>query len=247
MENYTESNTPPNEIQAISFSPKAITRLLSWGIFFLALGHIAAFIEDYVRHAYSRTAKNIIKWFDFNLEDNVPTWFSVLILAFAAVLLFIIYNHKKKNNIKGAHYWLVLGAIFIFLSVDESVQIHEEVARILRPSVKNDMGGLLYWAWVIPYSVFAIAVAAYFMRFVLNLPKQTRNLFFLSGIIYVTGALGLEFVEGYFYEKYGLYHIYNRILYFVEELCEMGAVTLFIYTLLSYMADFNINIAIRKK
>jgi hypothetical protein len=247
MENNTAQNTAADEIQVITFSPKAIARLLSWGIFFLALGHIAAFIEDYVRHAYSRTAKNIIRWFDFNLEDNVPTWFSVLILAFAAVLLFVIYAHKKKNNIKGAHYWLTLGAIFIFLSIDESVQIHEEVAKILRPSVKNDMGGLLYWAWVIPYGLFTVAVVAYFMRFVLKLPKKIRNLFFLSGFLYVFGALGLEFVEGYFYEKYGLNHIYNRILYFVEELCEMGGVTLFIYALLSYMADFNISIAIRKK
>ena len=247
MENSNTQNIAAEEMQSITFSPKKIALVLSWAIFFLALGHIAAFIEDYVRHAYSRTAKNIIRWFDFNLEDNVPTWFSVLILAFAAVLLFIIYTHKKKNNIKGAHYWLTLGAIFIFLSIDESVQIHEEVARILRPSVKNDMGGLLYWAWVIPYSVFAISVAVYFMRFVLSLPKTIRNLFFLSGFIYVFGALILEFPEGYFYEKYGLNHIYNRILYFVEELCEMGGVTLFIYALLSYMADFNISISIRKK
>lgn len=181
------------------FSPKSVTRVLTWAIFFLALGHIAAFIEDYVRHAYSHLAKNIIKWFDFNLEDNVPTWFSVIILAFAAILLFIIYAHKKKNNIKGAHYWLVLGCIFVFLSCDESVQVHEEVARLLRPSVKNDMGGFLYWAWVIPYSLFALATAVYFFKFVMSLPKQVRNLFFLSGFIYVFGALILEFPEGYFY------------------------------------------------
>lgn len=240
-----ETTNTTNNLQ-VTFSPRSITRTLVWAIFFLALGHIAAFIEDYVRHAYSRTAKNIIRWFDFNLEDNVPTWFSVLILAFSALLLFIIYTHKKKNRVKGAHYWLVLGAIFIFLSIDESVQVHEEVAKIVRPSVKNDMGGLLYWAWVIPYGLFAIAVAAYFMRFVLSLPKQTRNLFFLSGFIFVTGALGLEFVEGYFYKLYGLDHIYNRILYFIEELCEMSGVTLLIYALLNYIADNNIRFTIQK-
>jgi hypothetical protein len=236
-----------NSQEPITFSPKAITRVLVWCIVLLAIGHIAAFIEDYVRHAYSRTAKNIIKWFDFNLESNVPTWFSVIILTFAAILFFIIYIHKKNSKIKSAHYWLTLGFIFIFLSVDESVQVHEEVAKILRPSVSNDVSGLLYWAWVIPYGLFAIAAAVYFMRFVLNLPKQIRNLFFLAGGMYVFGALILELAEGHFYLKYGLNHIYNRILYFIEELCEMGGVTVLIYALLSYIADSNISIAVRKK
>jgi len=231
--------------QSVNFSPNGITRCLLWAIFFLLLGHIAAFIEDYVRHAYSRTAKNIIRLFDFNLENNVPTWFSVLILAFAAVLLFIIHSHKKANNNRQAVYWLILGIIFIFLSIDESVQIHEEVARILRPSLGNDVSGLLYWAWVIPYTVFVLAVVVFFMRFVLSLPKSTRNLFFISGSIFITGSLGLEFIEGYFYKLYGLDHIYNRILYCIEELMEMGGVTLFIYALLDYMAVHKITISLK--
>jgi hypothetical protein len=239
----TEENTAT---QSITFSPKGITRVLVWCIVLLALGHIAAFIEDYVRHAYSRTAKNIIKWFDFNLECNVPTWFSVIILTIAALLFFIIYIHKKNNVIKGAHYWLTLGFIFIFLSIDESVQVHEEVAKILRPSVSNNVSGLLYWAWVIPYGIFAIAAAIYFFRFVLSLPAKTRNLFILAGGLYIFGALILELAEGHFYIKYGLDHIYNRILYFIEELCEMGGVTVLIYALLSYMADNNTSIAISK-
>lgn len=236
MEKTNTGSADAENLQPLNFSPSEIVKWLLWAIFFLSLGHIAAFIEDYVRHAYSKTAKNIIRYFDFNLENNVPTWFSLLILAFAAVLLFVIYIHKKRNHVKGAFYWLVLGLIFIFLSIDESVQIHEEVAKILRPKLGNDVSGLLYWAWVIPYGLFVIGAGFFFMRFVLNLPKQTRNLFFISGFMFVSGALGLEFVEGYFYKIYGLDHIYNRILYFVEELLEMGGVTLFIYALLDYMA-----------
>ena len=59
MENSNTQNIAAEEMQSITFSPKKIALVLSWAIFFLALGHIAAFIEDYVRHAYSRTAKNI--------------------------------------------------------------------------------------------------------------------------------------------------------------------------------------------
>ncbi len=247
MDRNDKKNSEANTDGNLTFSPRTITRVLVWSIVLLALGHIAAFIEDYVRHAYSRTAKNIIRWFDFNLESNVPTWFSIIILFFSALLFFIIYIHKKNNAVKGAHYWLTLCFIFIFLSVDECVQVHEEVAKILRPSVSNDVSGFLYWAWVIPYGLFAIAAAIYFMRFILSLPSRIRNLFFLAGGMYVFGALVLEFPEGHFYKLYGLDHIYNRILYFIEELCEMGGVTVLIYALLSYMADENIGIAIRKK
>lgn len=228
----------------IYFSPKSITRFLLWSMFLLLLGHIAAFIEDYVRHAYSRTAKNIIKWFDFNLENNVPTWFSVIILAFSAILLFIIYRHQKKQQNKNAFYWLLLSLIFVFLSIDESVQVHEEVARILRPSVGDSMNGFLYWAWVVPYSVFVILAGLFFLKFVLSLPTATRNLFFTGGAMFISGALLLEFPEGYFYKVYGLDHIYNRILYCIEELFEMGGVVIFINALLRYMRDNKIGISI---
>lgn len=234
-----------NTAAPIIISPKGVAGVLAWCIVLLSLGHIAAFTEDYVRHAWSRTAKNIIKWFDFNLESNVPTWFSVIILAFAAMLFFIIYCHKKRSLIKGAHYWLTLCFIFLFLSMDESVQVHEEVAKILQPSVGTKLSGFLYWAWVVPYGVFVIAAAVYFLRFVVSLPVQTRNLFILAGGLYVFGALILEFPEGYFYLKYGLDHIYNRILYFVEELCEMSGVSVLIYALLNYMASNNIVLVIK--
>lgn len=231
----------------IYFSPKGVTRFLTVVIFFLLLGHIAAFIEDYVRHAYSRTAKNIIKWFDFNLENNAPTWFSVIILAFSAVLLFIIYTHQKQQQKKNFFYWLVLSIIFVFLSMDESVQVHEEVARIMRPSVGESMNGFLYWAWVVPYSLFVIVTGVFFLRFVLSLPAATRNLFFIAGFMYISGALLLEFPEGYFYKVYGLDHIYNRILYCIEELFEMGGVVIFIYALLCYMRDNKIDVSLSAK
>jgi len=246
MEKISQGEKPDAIEQPIAFSPKAVARLLTCCIVLLALGHIAAFIEDYVRHAWSRTAKNIIKWFDFNLESNVPTWFSVIILAFAAMLFFIIYSHKKKNGAKGAHYWRTLCLIFLFLSCDESVQVHEEVARILQPSVGMKMSGFLYWAWVVPYGIFAIVAAIYFLRFVLSLPMRTRVLFFIAGGLYVFGALVLEFPEGHFYLTYGLNHIYNRILYFVEELCEMSGVSVLIYALLDYIAENKIVALIKK-
>ena len=247
---YEPSNVPgplPQDIKQVSFSPAAIVRCLLYCICFLLLAHIAGFILDYVLHSHSRFTEKMLQYFDLNLENNFPSFFSALILAFSALLLLIIYFYEKINNIKSARYWLVLGLIFIFLSFDESIQIHEDLAKFIRPKLATDLSGFLYWAWVVPYAFFVLAVVIYFMRFVLNLPTFTRNLFFLSGFIYISGALGLELLEGYFFKLYGLNHIYNRILYFTEELMEMMGVTIFIYALLKYMASHSIIISIRQK
>ncbi len=214
-----------------------ITRVLFGAIFLLLLGHLTAFVLDHIRHSGSRTAKNIIRWFDFNLENNVPTWFSVCLLAFSMLLLLLIYRHHRAQRNPQAHYWLTLAIIFLLMSVDEMVQLHEEVARIVRPGLGPDTPAIFYWAWVIPYGLFALLAGIYFLRFVRGLPAATRKLFFLSGAIYVSGALGLELLEGHFYVQYGLNHLYNRILYCIEELMEMGGITLFIHALLGYLAE----------
>lgn len=246
MKNQVLKPSEPGNL-ALVISPKKITRFLTVSIGLLLLGHVAAFIEDYVRHAHSRLAQNIIKWFDFNLEYNIPTWFSVIILFFAAMLLFLIYLYEKVNKSKYAVYWIVLGFIFIFLSIDESVGFHEEIAKLLRPKLGEQASGFLYWAWVIPYGIFVIVAGVFFLRFVLGLPVRTRNLFILSGAMYILGALGLEFVEGYLYVHYGLDHIYNRILYCIEELLEMGGIIVFIHALLCYMEANKMKLIIAQK
>lgn len=232
--------------QPIILSPGRITRLLQLCIGLLFIGHLGAFYLDYVRRAGSRTAKNLVKWFDFNLENNVPTWFSVCILALSMLLLLVIYLHHREAGKKDAHFWRSLSLVFLFLSVDEMVQVHEEVARILRPELGAGVPSIFYWAWVIPYGLFAIGAGLYFLRFVRSLPPDIRNLFFISGAMFVTGALGMELLEGHFYVKYGLNHIYNRILYCVEELLEMGGITLFIHALLRYMEGQRIGLSLTR-
>jgi hypothetical protein len=245
----TTTSSQPDALatNSINFLPGTVVRVLLCCITMLTIGHIAAFIEDYVRDVHTGVSKHIIRLFDFNLESNIPTLFSSLILFLSAFLLMIIWIYKKDNKIAGAHYWLTLCLIFIFLAIDETVQIHEQIAGMLRPSITNDLSGLLYWAWVIPYGLFAIFAALYFMKFVLALPPPTRKLFFEAGALYLFGALFLELAEGYFFKLYGLNHIYNRMLYFVEELCEMCGITIFIYALLNYMAAHHIWFTLKKK
>lgn len=174
-------------------------------------------------------------YFDFNGEANFPAYFSTIILLFAALLNFLLFLHNRIEKSTDFKYWLVLAIIFTFLSIDENVQFHEHIAQHLTPALPTDLNGFLIWSWVVPYSVFVLAVVIYFLKFILSLPLKTKNLIILSGALFVFGALGLEFFEGYFYKLYGLDHIINKTLYCIEELFEMWGIILFIYALLDYI------------
>lgn len=187
-------------------------------------------------------------YFNYNGENNIPAFFSSIILVIASALLFLIYHTRSSLNPSSRKkYWLMLSIIFLFLAVDENVQIHEEVTKVVRPLLASDLSGFLHWAWVVPYFIAFLAIAAYFMSFVISLPIFTRNLIFIAGFLFVFGAVGLELVEGYMFKVYGLNHIYNKLLYCMEEFLEMTGVILFIFALLDYMARYNTRLFIERK
>jgi hypothetical protein len=198
----------------------------------------------------------LVRLFDLDAEANVPTFFSVLQLAVAAFLLGIIGRQARQRADRFARHWLGLGAIFLFLSVDELAQMHELLGppnhELLGPHSNSHMqpDGLLYYVmyygWVIPYGLLAIAVAATYLRFLMHLPTRIRRLMILSALIYIGGAAGLEMYGGYLEARgailearFGPDRVRANLPYltevFFEEGMEMFGITLFIYTLLDYI------------
>lgn len=227
-----------------SLTPLGIVKWLAIIVFILLLANITGILLESVFQLESRFTRILVRYFDFNGEGNIPAFFSSVILLVAALLLFLIHTQKHYLAVRHqTNHWLILGLIFVFLAVDENVQLHEHVADFVRPQLGNDLSGMLHWSWVVPYALLTLAVVAYFFRFVLRFPTFTRNMILLSGTIFVTGALGLELIEGYLYKRYGIDHLYNRIMYCLEELMEMTGVVLLIYALLDYLAGYRIQVA----
>ena len=179
----------------------------------------------------------LVRLFDLNAEANIPTFFSVLQLAIAAALLYVIGRHAHQRTDRFAHHWLILGAIFLFLSLDELAQIHE----LLGPPVRNFLhtDGILYYAWFIPYGILTAVIGVAYIGFLAQLPVRTRWLFILSGLIYVGGAVGLELYGGYLNSRLGDKAMKTSIAYltevFLEEGMEMFGIALFIYALLTHI------------
>lgn len=177
----------------------------------------------------------IFKMFNFDKEKNLPSIFSALILLMAsASLLYVSFQTLsfKVSNV----FWRSLSFIFLFLSFDELLRIHEKVGAFTASHVKGD--GAFHYEWLIPYSIILLFLCFTYAKSIFALPKQVRNNMIISGILFVGGAVGFEMIGGLYIEKNGLLTveaIENStaifVLYTIEETLEMLGVAYFIYTL----------------
>lgn len=175
----------------------------------------------------------IFHLFNFDGESNLPTYYSGITLLFSSLMLFIIAI--KFKNTDQYYYWLGLSLIFVFISFDELSQIHERISFLLQNLLHTS--GILFFAWIIPYSLLLFIVGVLYIKFLFRLPKETLKLFIISTLIFIGGVLSLEMVEGYFADLYGYDTIFHHVATTLEELLEMIGVAVFIYALLDYIKN----------
>lgn len=218
-----------------SLSPGRLTRFLLIFIFSLVafsffLKFSAYFLPDYPLR------DTLISLFDINEEQNIPAFYSWSALLFSAMLLAVIARVKKIVGDRYVTYWRALSIIFVYLSLDEAMSLHERFVDPWR--ARFNTGGVLYYAWVIPASILVVIFGLTFIRFLLALPPKTKRLFVIAATVYVAGALGLEMVAGVYAEVHGSDNITIAALTSIEEFMEMSGIVIFIYALLTYMNTY---------
>ena len=215
----------------ITLEPKKIAiAFFSIVVFLTVVNIIGLFFTYYLGHSH---VFGLVQLFDLDKESNIPTLYSSIALFFCSVLLSIIAISRRKSGDTDYPYWFGLAIIFIFLSIDESVCLHERLTVVFREYLETS--GILYYAWVIPYGIALILFILIYIKYIANLPKRTMILFIVSGAIYVSGAIGFESLGGVMAELHGEHNITFGVLYTCEEFCEMLGVVVFIYALLSYL------------
>ena len=201
----------------------------------LVLGLVCVYLTQ-VLHSDTTAAKKFVRFFDLNEENTVPTFISSLLLLLASALLLIIARQEPSR--KNAFHWYLLSAVFLFLALDESIAIHEELTYTLNRLhvAGTGMNGFMRYSWIVPYTLALTVLAFFYIPFLWRLPPFVRMLFVVSGGVFVTGAAGLESLEGHYDLLYGMHNLYSSLLCVLEEVMEMGGVGLFIYALLLYIA-----------
>jgi hypothetical protein len=126
---------------------------------------------------------------------------------------------------------------FLILSIDEATMIHETFGH-LYSSAGIGMPIFDSHKWL-PFGIaFALVAALVFVPFMLKLPRRTAGRILLAGTIFLTGAIGFEFVgalmiHSEFAARGDLIYDLRRI---TEEAFEMFGIAYFNYILIGELA-----------
>ena len=174
-----------------------------------------------------------IDFINLNQEANIPTWFSTMQLLATGLLCLVI---SFKNSFKEYSLFLkVFGACILFISADETAQIHERISNILG-NLPQILGlDFVRGDWIFFYLAILLGLIIYLRNeiklFLVN-HKHSASLFLSGIILYILGA---AFVEILCYESPLQYQ--NPLAYeisaVVEEFLEMLGVTIIFYSLLT--------------
>lgn len=225
------------EINRLTVRPGSVARVLV-GVAALLVGLSLA--GQLFRYATGHDRVfGLLRIFNLDLESNVPALFSVVLLLLAAFLLMIIALLEKKRAASDVLPWAVLSAGFGLMAVDESVSIHETLIAPVREWLGGQDLGIFYFAWVLPAIALVFVLGVYFLPFLFRLPARTRYAFVAAATVYLGGAIGVELFEGRFREAQGNQNMAYNLIVSIEEGLEMAGVIVFIYALLSYLAEYH--------
>ena len=133
-------------------------------------------------------------WLDslnMDRELNLPTLFSSSLLLISALLM---QRLGHNSNPDAADDWRLLSKIFIFLALDEALQIHE---ILIIPGLRHQVHPALASTWVVPYAALALIMLLKFRSFLGSIPRATATGLLRSGAVYVGGAIGMEMIGSF--------------------------------------------------
>lgn len=203
----------------------------------LLVGHVvAATIVRNVEHDRYAALDAVARLFNMDGEQNVPAWYSASVLLACAGLALLVGLAGRGADARLRSHWFGLAALLTFLSVDEAVAIHEGLASPLTDSLDLERDRWRNWAWVLPYSLFAVVFALVSIPFLRALPRSTAKGLVVAGALFVTGAVGLELIGAQAYGDFGDSTGYLALVA-AEETIEMVAVVVLVFTLLCHLRD----------
>ncbi len=140
-----------------------------------------------------------VTWrFNVDLELNVTTWYASFLAAVAslsAVFVASQYRHYRTDRLP-LTVWALLAAALLVVSIGETASFHELLLQLLHvqaelgtvPSYKSNA-----WLFVIP--VIALGAAAGLGLVHRAMPHRTFVRITVAACIYLTGAVGVEYIS----------------------------------------------------
>lgn len=227
----TDTHTP----QEISVTPASIVRKLWIAMILLVLASVFGQVSTYVFGHGSLLG--LVRLFNVDRENNIPTFFSAFLFILAALLILSVVKLEKKQKPRLTFFWLTLCLGFFYIAYDELFPIHEGWKAPDLGAFGQGLSNSNPFKWVVPAALIVLVLSILFIKFFLRLPAKTRLTFFLAGFLYLLGSILSEFVGGLYLESHGGANLTYSLITTVEESLEMSGIILFIQGLLGYMAE----------
>ena len=177
----------PSQIGIIPLTPRSIRNLLMA----ITAGFLVAHSVVQVGIYGFGAEKHWLDSLNMDREVNLPTLFSSALLLMAALLM---RRLGQSSDHIAAQDWRLLSKIFIFLALDEALQIHE---ILIIPGLRHQVHPALASTWVVPYAALALIMLWKFRSFLGSIPRATATGLLRSGAVYVGGAIGMEMIGSF--------------------------------------------------
>ena len=223
----------------ITLNPRKIIKLLLLITVILIVIHTIILIIYYLVGDPEKF--DFIRMFDLDMERNVPTLFSSVLFCISAFLFYLLSHSSLHTKPHDSKYWKGLSFIFIFLSIDESAKIHEQIGDFTKQFI--DATGYLHYPWVISYTILILILGVIYLKFFLKMPRKVFYAFILSAVIFLTGAIGFELLGANESSQHGTTSILYSIFYTIEESLEMFGLVYLISILLSLLESHTLNLS----
>lgn len=174
-------------------------------------------------------------FFDLDGEKSIPTWFSTIQLFAVGALLFLAAANNRQDFYLASAGLYIAGSVFIFLSADEAVQIHENLTYMSRRVGLNEVSFIGQWgAWIVVYAVLGLMGLVLGARHLRALWRHFRPIAvagLVGASIFFLGAVGFEIASFSFRDTEETRTIALSAVA-VEEFLEMLGVTIILYATL---------------
>ncbi len=178
---------------------------------------------------------------DLNSETNFPTYFSSALLACCALLFAMIGVAHRQLGMGWHRHWFFLALGFLAMSMDEFIQLHEKTMDAISDRFGIVPGSILTNSWVILAFVFLPLLGLAYLRFLLAMNRRSAALIVAAGIVYVSGAVGVEMVSGMMKGTYGFGSLPFVVSTTFEETLELVGLAIFVYALTDYAARMRLS------
>ncbi len=184
---------------------------------------------------------SVERWLSLKAEGNIPTWFSgsqLALLAFLATVRSDQVSSQDKTALR--RFYLLMGGVFLFFSLDETIMIHESLTKLSRGLGIYSPLPKAHGAWIFVYPAALFFVLWLLRGGLVDFLKETlgRRSYLLGAAVFVLGGVGFETL-GYFLEAYELKNTLVMELTFVlEESCELLGQSIMVYALLVKIGSF---------